>query len=228
MAGASGGRSYLKGGGSGAVISGTIRLVKGTKLRILVGQRGMEGGRHTAGGGGGGTFVTRFNGQFNVLSAAAGGGGGGGSYFTSKVGDRGQVSESGSVNGGLNGFGGKVNGTQQNYAGAGGGYAGNGTCCSFNISRNTCASCTCAQAGLSLLSGGLGGATNGGFGGGGAAHGYFPGGGGGFSGGGVFVSSSGSKGGGGGSYYTGGMKPANDTNDGDGYVFMKVQTCLKN
>lgn len=228
MAGASGGKSNLKGGGSGAVISGTMRLVKGTKLRILVGQRGMEGGRHTAGGGGGGTFVTRSNGRVNVLAAAAGGGGGGGSYFTSKDGDTGQVSESGSVNGGVKGLGGKVNGTETNYAGAGGGYAGNGTCCAFDNSRNTCASCTCAQAGLSFLSGGLGGTTNGGFGGGGAAYNHFPGGGGGFSGGGVFVSSSRSKGGGGGSYYTGGMKPANDTNDGDGYVFMKVQTCLKN
>ncbi|XP_074619093.1 uncharacterized protein LOC141877943 [Acropora palmata] len=228
VAGASGGRSNLKGGGSGAVISGTMQLVKGTKLRILVGQRGMKGGTQTAGGGGGGTFVTRSNGRVNVLVAAAGGGGGGGSYFTSKDGDTGQVSESGSVNGGVKGLGGKVNGTETNYAGAGGGYAGNGTCCAFDNSRYTCASCTCDQAGLSFLSGGLGGTTNGGFGGGGAAYNHFPGGGGGFSGGGVFVSSRNSKGGGGGSYYTGGMKPANDTNDGDGYVFMKVQTCLKN
>lgn len=228
MAGASGGRSIEKGGGSGAVISGTMRLVKGAKLRILVGQRGMEGGHHAGGGGGGGTFVTRSNGWSNVLLAAAGGGGGGGSYVTSKVGDKGQVNESGSVNGGVNGLGGKVNGTQTTDAGAGGGYAGNGTCCSFDNSRKTCAPRTCDQAGLSYLSGGFGGIGKGGFGGGGAAHGNFPGGGGGYSGGGVFASHSNSQGGGGGSYYTGGMKPANDTNDGDGYVAIKVQTGLKN
>lgn len=159
VAGASGGRSDLMGGGSGAVISGTMRLVKGTKLRILVGQRGTKGGQHAGGGGGGGTFVTRSN----VLLAAAGGGGGGGSYITSKVGDKGQVNESGSVNGGVNGLGGKVNGTQTTDAGAGGGYAGNGTCCSFDNSRKTCAPRTCDQAGLSYLSGGFGGIGKGGF-----------------------------------------------------------------
>ena len=214
VAGASGGVSKYGSGGRGAIIRGVIPLVKGTKLHILIGQRGTRG--TNSAGGGGGTFVSDSN---NVLLAAAGGGGGGGRVY---YGDKGQVSENGSVNGGVNGLGGRVNGTEKNDAGGGGGYKGNGKCCSFVIGRNTCTSQTCKQAGLSYLSGGLGGTGKsvGGFGGGGAASPNFPGGGGGYSGGGVRASQAG----GGGSYYTSGMKPSTDGNDGDGYMFIKVKT----
>ncbi|XP_068678122.1 ALK tyrosine kinase receptor-like [Montipora foliosa] len=219
VAGASGGGSQFGSGGRGAIISGVIPLIKGTKLHILIGQKGTRG--INSAGGGGGTFVSDSN---NVLLAAAGGGGGGGRgyYDTRQVGDKGQVSENGSVNGGVNGLGGRVNGTEKNDAGGGGGYKGNGKCCSFVIGRNTCTSQTCSKAGLSYLSGGLGGTSNsaGGFGGGGAASPNFPGGGGGYSGGGVNASQAG----GGGSYYTSGMKPSTDQNDGDGYMFIEVKT----
>ena len=219
VAGACGGGSQHGSGGRSAIISGVIPLVKGTKLHILIGQEGTRG--TNSAGGGGGTFVSDSN---NVLLAAAGGGGGGGrSYYgTPQVGDKGQVSENGSVNGGVNGLGGRVNGTEKNDAGGGGGYKGNGKCCSFVFGRNTCTSQTCKRAGLSYLSGGLGGTGNsaGGFGGGGAASPNFPGGGGGYSGGGVRASQAG----GGGSYYTSGMKPSTDENDGDGYMIIDVKT----
>ena len=85
-------------GGKGAVLSGTFRLVKGTVLKIVVGQRGgdsveVRGGQATtqtaaalglsieysAGtGGGGGSFVYA---STNTLLIAAGGGGGSSSGY---------------------------------------------------------------------------------------------------------------------------------------------------
>ena len=222
VAGASGGDAQFLSGGEGAVVSGMMRLVKGTQLRIMVGQKGVKG--KAGAGGGGGTFVTD---STNMLLAAAGGGGGGGGQITSQAGDDGQTGENGSVYGGTNGLGGSVNGTEKNDAGGGGGFIGNGTCCLFNFTTSTCTSRTCSQAGLSYLNGGLGGTGNGngGFGGGGSAYDFFPGGGGGYSGGGVRATSfgDGAKGGGGGSYCTGSLKPTNGKNDGAGYVLISVQ-----
>ena len=220
VAGASGGDAFSP-GGNGTVISGEVRLVKGTQLRLLIGQKGVKG---TSGaGGGGGTFV--IDSTNNTLLAAAGGGGGGGGQIISQDGDNGQIGESGSVFGGKGGSGGNVNGTERNDAGGGGGYLGNGLCCSFNLTTSSCIPCTCSQGGLSYKNGGLGGTGDGvgGFGGGGAAYNYFPGGGGGYSGGGVHATSlSGAQGGGGGSYFKGGVKASNQQNDADGYVLIDL------
>ena len=218
VAGASGGDAYSA-GGHGAVVSGVMQLVKGTRLRILIGQKGVKG---TSGaGGGGGTFVADGG---NTLLAAAGGGGGGSGQITSMNGDNGQKTESGSVFGGANGLGGFVSGTERNDAGGGGGFIGNGACCLFNLATNSCVSRACNQAGTSYLNGGLGGTGNGvgGFGGGGAAYNAFAGGGGGYSGGGVHATSFGAQGGGGGSYCTAGVKPSNDQNNADGYVLIAL------
>lgn len=226
VTGASGGKTPLFSGGKGAVVCGMARLVKGTQLRIMVGQKGEDRTTSVGGsaGGGGGTFVTDSN---DMLLAAAGGGGGGGGQITSQAGDNGQTGVNGSIYGGTNGLGGRVQGAEINDAGGGGGFIGNGTCCSFKVKINTCTSRTCSEAGLSFLNGGLGGTdiSDGGFGGGGAACSLFPGGGGGYSGGGVRATSSGegAQGGWGGSYCTGGLKSTNGKNDGDGYVLISVR-----
>lgn len=220
IAGASGGNA-LKPGGHGAVLSGIIKLNKGTRLRILIGQRGVKG--TMAAGGGGGTFITEEN---YKLLAAAGGGGGGGGQIISNAGENGQARENGSVFGGINGLGGTVTGTEENSAGAGGGFHGNGSCCLFNTSTNACVSQKCQQGGLSFMNGGFGGIGNGngGLGGGGAASNYFGGGGGGYSGGGVFATSFGSQAGGGGSYFIGNVQSISGQNNGDGYVLLELKS----
>ena len=216
VAGASGGMGYQP-GGNGAIVSGIVRLFKGTVLHLLVGQKGLKGS--SAAGGGGGTFVVFSN---NTLFAAAGGGGGGGGQITSKVGDDGRKGTNGSVYGGVNGLGGKVCADELNYAGGGGGFRGDGKC-AFNI---TCVSPrSCKEAGFSYLSGGVGGKGdgNGGFGGGGAAYNAFGGGGGGYSGGGVFATSFGSRSGGGGSFGNGAPLSSSGVShsSGDGYVLFR-------
>ena len=102
-------------GGKGAFVSGTVDLVVGDKLAIMVGQSGVDSG--TSGGsggynddqagGGGGSFVfeitqTVWNDKDNVILAAAGGGGGGG---TATDGEDGQATTSGGNNGGNAGLG---------------------------------------------------------------------------------------------------------------------------
>ncbi len=216
VAGASGGGTLFSKGGHGAIISGVVRLSKGIKLHLLIGQKGLRGG--SGAGGGGGTFVVFSD---NTVLAVAGDGGGGGGHITAENGANGSTSRNGSVYGGANGLGGSVCATELNDAGGGGGFKGNGKC-SFNITCTYPRSCD--QAGKSFLNGGLGGTGNGvgGFGGGGAAYKLFPGGGGGYSGGGVYASSFGPKGGGGGSYYTGELKPSNEVNAADGYALIDV------
>ena len=221
VAGSSAGDALLYLGGHGAIVTGVVRLTKGTVLHLLIGQKGLK--EASATGGGGGTFVVFSN---DKLLAAAGGGGGAGALITSEDGSNGQTYSNGTVYGGENGLGGHVCAVENNFAGGGGGFKGNGKC-SYNIS------CTlpreCHQAGKSYLNGGLGGTGNGtgGFGGGGAAYNDFPGGGGGYSGGGVFVTSyGGSKGGGGGSFFTGDVKASNQVNTGDGYVSIDYDTSI--
>lgn len=215
------GSSVLSSGGHGAIVTGAVRLTKGTVLHLLIGQKGLYK-KSSATGGGGGTFVVFGNG---TLLAAAGGGGGAGSLITSEAGSDGHTGSNGTICGGEDGLGGHVCVSEKNSAGGGGGFKGNGKCC-YNIS------CTvpreCDQAGKSYLEGGLGGTGNGtgGFGGGGAPDINFPGGGGGYSGGGVNGSSFGAKGGGGGSFFTGGLKASNQVNTGDGYVQIDFDTSL--
>ena len=220
VAGSSAGDAFSS-GGSGAIVSGAVRLTKGTVLHLLIGQKGLI--KESSGtGGGGGTFVVFDN---DTLLAAAGGGGGGGRQITSGKGSDGQKGTNGSVYGGENGLGGHVCAHEKNSAGGGGGFKGNGKC-SYSIS------CTlprkCLQAGKSYLEGGLGGTGNGtgGFGGGGAAYNKFPGGGGGYSGGGVNVTSYGAKGGGGGSFFTGELQASNQVNTDDGYVLIDFDSSL--
>lgn len=207
-------------GGHGAIVTGVVRLTKGTVLHLLIGQKGLK--ESSATGGGGGTFVVFSN---DTLLAAAGGGGGAGALITSEDGLNGQTYSNGTVHGGENGLGGHVYAAENNFAGGGGGFKGNGKC-SYNDSSLPR---ECHQAGKSYLNGGLGGTGNGtgGFGGGGAAYNDFPGGGGGYSGGGVRVTSyGGSKGGGGGSFFTGGVKASNQVNTGDGYVSIDYDSSI--
>ena len=224
MAGSSAEDALYAKGGRGAMITGSVQLTKGTVLHLLIGQKGFK--ESSATGGGGGTFVVFSN---DTLLAAAGGGGGAGGQITSENGMNGQIGNKGAVYGGENGLGGRVCARENNFAGGGGGFKGNGKC-SYNIS------CTlpqplpreCHQAGKSYLEGGLGGTGNGtgGFGGGGAPYNKFPGGGGGYSGGGVLVTSFGAKGGGGGSFFTGGLNASNQVNTGDGYVLIDFDSSL--
>lgn len=220
VAGSSAGGSLSHSGGHGAIVTGAVRLTKGTVLHLLIGQKGLD--ESSATGGGGGTFVVFSD---DTLLAAAGGGGGVGKQITSEDGSAGHTGSNGTICGGEDGLGGHVCASQKNSAGGGGGFKGNGKCC-YNILCSVPHECD--QAGKSYLEGGLGGTGNGtgGFGGGGAPDITFPGGGGGYSGGGVNVSSFGAEGGGGGSFFTGGLKASNQVNTGDGYVQIDFDTSL--
>jgi len=73
--GAGGGAStrYNHSGGKGAYMSGEIHFDAGTRLKILVGEKGEDG--QGSGGGGGGSFVAYYD---NTPIVVAGGGGGAG------------------------------------------------------------------------------------------------------------------------------------------------------
>ena len=75
--GATGGYSTHGVGGNGRSMRADFNLSKGTKLVIIIGQKGINGA-HIAGGGGGGTFVSIENDPLPLI--VAGGGGGAGSY----------------------------------------------------------------------------------------------------------------------------------------------------
>jgi hypothetical protein len=75
--GATGGYSTHGVGGNGRTMRADFNLSKGTKLVIIIGQKGINGA-HIAGGGGGGTFVSIENDPLPLI--VAGGGGGAGSY----------------------------------------------------------------------------------------------------------------------------------------------------
>ena len=200
-AGARGGGNYVTtyGYGKGATATGRLALTEGQKLKILVGQRGSDGGNNF-GGGGGGTFVTTDGNEPLVIAGGGGGAGRRGNYDyargssmdgqTSTTGGQGigiyassscyynnscNISRS---NGGSGGYGGSYLGVC-NYGGPGGGGllgAGSSYCN--------------GSGGQAFVSGGQGGydggcSSAGGFGGGGGGYcGYASGGGGGYSGGG--------------------------------------------
>lgn len=185
ICGASGGGSY---GGKGARVSGRVHLYEGTKLIVLVGQRGIE--RHfSLGSGGGGSFVV-FSSNSTPLTIA---GGGGGQPFQGESGP-GQGGEAEGLLLGVSGQGGRLICTESpywpefRYAGySGGGYRGDGKCFNNSWLIEWC-NVTAAK---SFLNGGSGGSQDnyyccdGGFGGGGASSWELPGGGGGYSGGSV-------------------------------------------
>ncbi|XP_015774518.1 PREDICTED: leukocyte tyrosine kinase receptor-like [Acropora digitifera] len=230
-AGASGGNgsyryvyssAHWKLGGLGAKITGTFQLNQGTKLKILVGQKGgtSPASMSRAGGGGGGSFVTLLD---DTPLIVAGGGGGGGARKNFTNGDPGQATRNGSQCGGSQGVGGEVcNGnTGKNdlriNAGGGAGIRGDGY-------TNE----PLAKTALSFINGGNGGKrgeglfSNGGFGGGSFAI-KSGGGGGGYSGGGVLGTDKKGTAGGGGSYNVGkNQQNLAGANKGDGKVVIAL------
>ena len=231
-AGASGGNgsyryvysAHWKLGGLGAKITGAFQLNQGTKLKILVGQKGgtSPASMSRAGGGGGGSFVTLLDGT-PLIVAGRGGGGGARENFTD--GDPGQATRNGSQCGGTQGGGGKVCNAikgQEDFslaAGGGAGLRGNGS--SFWKCRDRQ-----PLAPRSFITGGTGGqwiGSNGGFGGGSFACGLLGGGGGGYSGGGVLRTKVRGTAGGGASYNVG-MNQQNmaGANKGDGKVVITL------
>ena len=229
--GASGGDgiSSHKGlGGRGAKVRGELRLAKGQRLKIIVGQRGLTKDGTNHGSGGGGTFVLNTT---NLPILVAGGGGGGGQLDGLHGNDKTEGSGNASSS---NGTGGLVCRSNNQYAGrptsgSGAGFYGKGGCLK---DQPICGNSECDEGGKSLRDNFKGGHNksksncDGGFGGGGACD-DFPGGGGGYSGGGVTDNRQAGgdlswHGGGGGSYI-----PVHDSTwnaikggckEGDGYV----------
>ena len=208
-------------GGLGAKIKGTFKLHQGTKLKILVGQKGHRavGFGDEPGGGGGGSFVALLNNTPLIISG--GGGGGGRARDQFKDGDPGQARENGTRCGGTGGTGGQVcNASTGNVdsgmlAGGGAGLTGDGE----NGPVGTKST--------SFINGGFGGTcpvSQGGFGGGGFAL-VLGGGGGGYSGGGVIGTQTSGVAGGGGSYNSGtNQLNMAGVNKGDGKVIIKLKT----
>ncbi|XP_068678111.1 ALK tyrosine kinase receptor-like [Montipora foliosa] len=182
LCGASGGDHphYNTEGGRGARIRGSIHLLQGTQLTVLVGQSKVNNG------GGGGTFVV-YAADNSPLAIA---GGGGSADIVN--GDPGQRGNLGSINSGDVGDGGNVCASVSRVnsvrgTGGGGGFTTSGRCFEKGLCNKPCPS---KDGGKAFTAGGQGGYNNkfqceGGFGGGGNC-----GGGGGYTGGGVQVSGS--------------------------------------
>lgn len=197
--GAGGGRSngWGQNGGAGAAMTAQFNLSLGDKLKIIVGQAGLD--NYYDAGGGGGSFVSLLpagGGDEVLLIAAAGGGGGAPSGFSGGglLGNTnsGRVENAGSntswATGGANGLGGGNGST----AGGGGGWLGGGSS-NWGGARGNGGGVINDPRGNSQQS-------DGGFGGGGAGGGTNGAGGGGGYGGGASAPWS-YRGGGGGSYY---------------------------
>jgi len=207
--GAQGGTQPQQWGGLGARMRGDFVLTAGTQLKILVGQKGVDGNSDDGCGGGGGTFVVKSD---NTILIIAGGGGGagadadgvGGTTNTTSTSNAGYT-RSGSSSG-AGGLGDDGSG--------GGGFNGNGQ-----------AGYNAPNGGNSFLNGGAGADCywDGGFGGGGggtAGGSEGGGGGGGYSGG--PGGSSGTDGGGGGASYNAGTNQSNssEVRTGNGQVII--------
>ncbi len=205
-------------GGRGRIVQGTINLIAGQTLKIIVGQKGIL---TTSSGGGGGSYVVNAAGNNTIL---VGGGGAGfvgalGAAIPSSDGNIGTAGNNANDFGGGGGLGG-INGN--GGTGANGGWGGGGG--GFNTDGTDASACVNTR-GFCFLTGGLGGNTcnntTGGFGGGGGTHGNTGGGGGGggFSGGGGSTQNLvNSVGGGGGSFFnatmTGTVNVGVNLNDG--------------
>ena len=225
--------SVYKSGGYGAKMSGDFELIKGEKIRILVGQQGSTEYNyyHRPGGGGGGSFVLRspYNTENSILLIAGGGGGGGQNNW-------GQYDDGGNAyttthesNTGNIGQGGQNQSNRSDaYCGAGGGFFSDGAQYSSNWGGKGYTN----HMNSNTMNGGdsnnWADDSDGGFGGGGAG-GLLPGGGGGYSGG-DYYGSWGSYGRayGGGSYNSGtnqtnsstGVGPGGHNNGMHGYVII--------
>ncbi|MEC7800142.1 MAG: cadherin-like domain-containing protein, partial [Verrucomicrobiota bacterium] len=127
--GAQGGRGGIDDpvveGGKGAKMKGIFSLSANTKIKILVGQKGLGGGDDKGGGGGGGSFVTS---ETNIPLIVAGGGGGGSYHAThgpgvdSRIGGNGNIqiattTGAGSSANASGGAGFEINSTPGNGAG---------------------------------------------------------------------------------------------------------------
>jgi len=208
-------------GGKGARMRGDFALVKGTQLKILVGQQGKKAPAEVGSGGGGGSFVAKA-GNTPVIIAAGGAGTGhngansGYGNIGGKTGESGGPGQhSGAGAGGTNGNGGQAGLTTQGVpnAGGGGGFYTNG------------GSTGAAKGGAAFVNGGNGGGSIGGFGGGGGSNKFVYGcgssphggsGGGGYSGGGGGGYNCNGAGGGGGSYNKGNSQ-SNSANSNSGH-----------
>lgn len=231
--GAKGGNSAVTGtytGGNGALMSGQFSLTAGSVLRLLVGQKGLDGtyaGYYPGGGGGGGSFIA----LGSTLVIAAGGGGGAGvgdGGYNGFNGNPGITTTTGNVANGTNSY---VNGVPGNSGGGGtggswysggggGGYSSNGTNTgSGSLGVGGTAFNNGGNGGLGGYLSGTGG--SGGFGGGAGAM-FGGGGGGGYSGGagGTHGGNYNATAGGGGGSYNSGTNQNNTAgaNSGDGYI----------
>ena len=232
----------VKGGGWGAIVTGTFSLVRGEIIRILVGQRPEPYTNTNGGGGAGGTFVVKapYNTDDSILVIAGGAGGGdanltypdssllqnaNGQIVTS--GGNGSNSTSNTVTfgvpGGTNGYGGQVEDTNHgNRSGGGAGFYGNGSAALTTWGQNEI-----AQAFVSVTPG-LGAEKTygtvtsnfgeGGFGGGGRIGQTNGGGGGGYSGGGGSSQGNGPWTGGGGGSYNNDSSGTAVTGETDGHL----------
>jgi hypothetical protein len=211
-------------GGYGAVMVGDFNLTAGQTLKIVVGQRGLDGTQddyattsypqEVGGSGGGGTYVMTIDN--NPLIVAGGGGGAttrlgaapGGDGLTGTSGGSGITASPGA--GGTNGSGGGgCSNTGYQGGSGGGGITGNGGNSAGNpiygsINYGGYAFTNNSTGGIPGVGGSVGALREGGFGGGGCG-GYTGGGGGGYSGGGA----GGDGGSGGGGSYSSGTNPIN-------------------
>lgn len=193
-----GGGDFPFGGGKGAEFGGTVSLMAGQQLTILVGGVGQPGSAYGyngyGSGGGGGSFVVLSAGNAPLIVAGGGGGaafqGSGQGGLLSTDGGAGQVPP-GYIGGGFGGSNGNGGGSAYFYCRGGGG-GGGGFYSGGSDPYDQAGVCGIGHVGASLLSGGAGGAPGGfgggagGFGGGGGGGGdqLSGGGGGGYSGGG--------------------------------------------
>ncbi|MCC6601008.1 MAG: hypothetical protein IT223_10090 [Crocinitomicaceae bacterium] len=213
-------------GGKGARMKGTFSVTSGQQLRILVGQKGLNGtiNQYAAGSGGGGTAVSVVGDSTPMIVAGGGGGAGGrqGTYHNGGDGlsstNGGGAYPNGSSSGGSNGSGG-FGGVGHEHCGAsGGGWYSGGT---SSVSQSNPGAALNGSAAGGISGGSYG--PNGGYGGGGAAN-VAGGGGGGYSGGAGGDQLSGwieYGGGGGGSFNTGSAQDnASGVKSGDGQVII--------
>lgn len=197
--GAQGGNSSPNIGGYGAYISGTIPVVGGETLNILVGRQAVA--VTCAAGGGGGSYVVRASNNTPLLIAGGGSGATCGSAgLPGQSGNNGAAGMSCGANGGTGGNGGGSATNCGSGTGGGGGFYSNG------VSSGSYGN----QFGYGYLQGGNGGSSQsggatGGYGGGAGTHNNNTGGGpgGGYSGGGAPNHGNGFSGGGGGSFNSG-------------------------
>jgi hypothetical protein len=173
VAGARGGPSAARVGGSGAVLSAVVSLTAGDVLKIVVGQEGGLNYNGNGGGGGGGSFVTYSN---NTPIMVAGGGGGasqyGSSFFDGLPGST--LTAGSAANAGSGGNGGTI-GSSGTGGGPGGGFNTDGGSNSYGTGGRAFLNGAAGAVGYSTPTmgfGGFGGAGGAGFSAGGGAGGY--------------------------------------------------------